>query len=43
MTGLDLSGPSTRGLTHLGRVGEMLDAHRMGPRLQKAIGAGGRG
>jgi aminoglycoside phosphotransferase (APT) family kinase protein len=43
MTGLDLSGTSMRGLTHLGRVGEMLDAHRMGPRLQKAIGAGGRG
>jgi aminoglycoside phosphotransferase (APT) family kinase protein len=43
MTGLDLSGTSTRGRTHLGRVDEMLDAHSMGPRLQKAIGAGARG
>lgn len=43
MTGLDLSGTSTHGRTQLCRVGEMLDAHSMGPRLQMAVGAGGRG
>jgi aminoglycoside phosphotransferase (APT) family kinase protein len=43
MTGLDLSGTSTHGRTHIDRVGEMLDAHSMGPRLQTAVGAGGRG
>jgi aminoglycoside phosphotransferase (APT) family kinase protein len=43
MTGLPLSGTSTHGRTHLARVGELLDAHIMGPRLQATIGAGGRG
>jgi hypothetical protein len=43
VTDLRLSGTSAHERTHLGRVGEMLDAHSMGPRLQASVGAGGRG
>jgi aminoglycoside phosphotransferase (APT) family kinase protein len=43
MNRLALSGTSTHAPTRLGRVDEMLDAHAMGPRLQAALGAGGRG
>jgi aminoglycoside phosphotransferase (APT) family kinase protein len=43
MNRLALSGTSTQAPTPLGRVDEVLDGHAMGPRLQAAIGTGGRG
>ena len=43
MNRLALPGPPTHAPTRLRRVEEMLDAHAMGPRLQAALGAGGRG
>ena len=42
MTALRLSEPGTQAVG-LGRVEEMMDAHVMGPRIDAAVGAGGRG
>ena len=43
MTAIGLPASPTAARTQLRRVGEMTDAHVMGPRLQAAVGAAGRG